>query len=129
VTKERSDEREREAATDGRGERRRWLESQTLSDVAHLRSEFWDRARQVAERLPAGARRGQYVKLAAELGNPHRAARELGLSKKAGEWAWRRFLVFAGLPAPLVKGSQGRKRPNRPGLVRIEAGRFREEAA
>ena len=94
-----------------------------------MRAEFWRQAAQAASTLPYGWPRGRFVRLAVELGNVARAARECDLSHRASRWAWRRFLVFAGLPAPLVKGSQGRKRPTKPGQVRIEAGRFREERA
>lgn len=97
--------------------------------VPRLRAEFWRRAELCAADLPYAWPRGRFVRLAASLGNVNRAARECGLTQKAGEWAWRRFLVFAGLPAPLVKGSQGRKRPTKPGQRRVEAGRYREERA
>lgn len=97
--------------------------------VPRVRAEFWRRAETAAGLLPHGWPRGQFLRKAVQLGNVNRAARECRLTQKAGEWAWRKFLVFAGLPAPLLKGSPGRKRPTRPGLVRIEAGRFREERA
>lgn len=94
-----------------------------------LRTEFWRRAEIAAAMLPHGWPRGHFIRKAVLLGNVRRAARESRLTEKAGEWAWRKFLVFAGLPAPLVKGSPGRKRPTRAGLVRIEAGRYRQERA
>lgn len=94
-----------------------------------LRAEFWRRAEGAAERLPYGYPRGPFIRRVVELGNVHRARLEMGLSHRRAWWAWRRFLVFAGLPAPLTKGSQGRKRPTKPGQVRIEAGRYREERA
>lgn len=94
-----------------------------------IEGEFWRRAEIAAAMLPHGWPRGHFIRKAVLLGNVRRAARECRLTEKAGEWAWRKFLVFAGLPAPLVKGSPGRKRPTRDGLVRIEAGRYREERA
>lgn len=99
------------------------------SFVPRLRAEFWRRAEIAAAMLPHGWPRGHFIRKAVLLGNVNRASRECRLTQKAGEWAWRKFLVFAGLPAPLVKGSPGRKRPTRDGLVRIEAGRYREARA
>jgi hypothetical protein len=97
--------------------------------ASKLRAEFWHRAEIAAAMLPHGWPRGHFIRKAVLLGNVNRASRECRLSQKAGEWAWRKFLVFAGLPAPLVRGSQGRKRPTKPGQLRIEAGRYREERA
>jgi hypothetical protein len=94
-----------------------------------LRAEFWRRAEIAAAMLPHGWPRGHFIRRAAQLGNVNRAGRECRLTQKQGEWAWRKFLVFAGLPAPLVKGSQGRQRPTKPGQIRVEAGRYREERA
>lgn len=94
-----------------------------------LRAEFWRRAEIAAAMLPHGWSRGHFIRKAVLLGNVNRAARECRLTQKAGEWAWRKFLVFAGLPAPLVKGSPGRCRPTKVGQVRVEAGRYREERA
>lgn len=99
------------------------------SQTPKLRAEFWRRAEIAAGMLVSRDPRYRFIHRAVLLGNVSRAARELGLTQKAGEWAWRRFLVFAGLPAPLVKGSQGRKRPTKPGQRRVEAGRYREERA
>lgn len=95
--------------------------------ASELRREFWRRAEIAAVDLPYGWPRGHFIRHAAQLGNVNRAARELKITQKAGEWAWRKFLVFAGLPAPAVKGSPGRKRPTKTGQRRIEAGRYRGE--
>lgn len=95
--------------------------------ASELRREFWRRAEIAAADLPYGWPRGHFIRYAVQLGNVNRAARELKITQKAGEWAWRKFLVFAGLPAPAVKGSPGRKRPTRTGQRRVEAGRYRGE--
>lgn len=103
--------------------------SPVSAEQRRLATEFWCRVEVAAADLPYGWPRGKFVRLAAQIGNVNRAARECGLTQKAGEWAWRRFLVFAGLPAPAVKGSQGRNRPTKPGQRRVEAGRYRGERA